>query len=90
MTRHALQQLLVGAELAVIISEGDFIAVELTHETEVFMLEISIPGPEGEEGVYRVIDQTQSYMGRMEPGDRVMQIRKFEPAQLRSKLFRLT
>ena len=88
MTRHALQQL--GAELAEIISEDDVIAVELTHEFEVFMLGIVIPGPEGEEGVHRVMEHTQSYMGRMEPGDRVIQVRKFEPTQLGSNLLRLT
>lgn len=88
MTRHALQQL--GAELAEIISEDDVIAVELTHESEVFMLGIVIPGPEGEEGVYRVMEHTQSYMGRMGPGDRVIQVRKFEPTQLGSNLLRLT
>ena len=46
--------------------------------------------PEGEEGVYRVMEHTQSYMGRMEPGDRVIQVRKFEPTQLGSNLLRLT
>ncbi len=70
MTRQALQQL--GAELAETISEGDVIAVELTHESEVFMLGIVIPGPEGEKGVYRVMEHTQSYMGQMEPGDRAI------------------
>ena len=29
-------------------------------------------------------------MGRLEPGDRVIQVRKFEPTQLGSNLFRLT
>ena len=49
-----------------------------------------VPGPEGEEGVYRVMEHTQSYMGRLEPGDRKIQVRKFEPTQLGSNLFRLT
>ncbi len=35
MNRHALQQ--SGAELAEIISEGNVIAVELIHESEVFI-----------------------------------------------------
>jgi len=86
--RHVLQQL--GATLAESISEDDVIAVELTHESEVFMLGIVIPGPEGEECVYRVMEHAQSYMGRLEPGDRVIQVRKFEPTQLGSNLFRLT
>ena len=59
MTRHALQQL--GATLAESISEDDIIAVELTHESEVFMLGIVIYGPEGEEGAIRVMEHTQSY-----------------------------
>jgi hypothetical protein len=88
MTRHALQQL--GATLVESISEDDIIAVELTHESEVFMLGIVITGPEGEESAYRVMEHTQSYMGRLEPGDRVIQLRKFEPTQLGSNLFRLT
>ena len=88
MTRHAIQQL--GAELAETVSEDDVIAVELTHESEVFMLGIVIPGPEGEEGVHRVMEHTQSYMGRMGPGNRVIQVRKFEPTQLGSNLLRLT
>ena len=54
------------------------------------MIGIVIPGPEGEEGAYRVMEHTQSYMGRLEPGDRVIQVRKFEPTQLGSNLFRLT
>jgi hypothetical protein len=54
------------------------------------MLGIVIPGPEGEEGAYRVMEHTQSYMGRLELGDRVIQVRKFEPTQLGSNLFRLT
>jgi hypothetical protein len=87
MTRHALQQL--GAELAETVSEDDVIAVELTHESEVFTLGIAIPGPEGEEGVYRVMEHAQSYMGRMEPGDRLIQVRKFEPTKLGSNLLRL-
>ncbi len=49
---------------------------------EVSMLGIFIPGREGEEGVYRVMEHTQSCMGRMEPGDK--------PTQLGSNLFRLT
>lgn len=85
MTRHALQQL--GTALAETISEDDVIAVELTHESEVFMLGIVVPGPDGEEGSYRVMEHSQSYMGRLEPGDRVIQVRKF---QLGSNLFRLT
>jgi hypothetical protein len=72
MTRHALQQL--GATLVESISEDDIIAVELTHESEVFMLGIVIPGPEGEEGAYRVMEHTQSYMGRLELGDRVRRL----------------
>ena len=88
MTRHALQQL--GTALAETISEDDVIAVELTHESEVFMLGIVVPGPDGEEGSYRVMEHSQSYMGRLEPGDRVIQVRKFEPTQLGSNLFRLT
>ena len=88
MTRHALQQL--GAALAETISEDNVIAVELTHESEVFMLGIVVPGPDGEEGPYRVMEHSQSYMGRLEPGDRVIQVRKFEPTQLGSNSFRLT
>ena len=88
MTRHALQQL--GTALAETISEDDVIAVELTHESEVFMLGIVVPGPDGEEGSYRIIQHSQSHMGRLEPGDRVIQVRKFEPTQLGSNLFRLT
>ena len=60
MTRHALPQL--GAELVKIMSEVDVIAVELTHKSEVFMLGTVIPGPEGDEGVYRVMEHTQSYL----------------------------
>ena len=51
------------------------IAVELTHDSEVFMLGVVVPGPDGEEGVYRVMENAQSYMGRLEPGDQVLQVR---------------
>ena len=88
LTRHALQER--GVVLAETIEEDHIIAVELTHESEVFMLGIVVPGPDGEEGVYRVMEHAQSYMGRLEPGDRVIQVRKFEPTQLGSNLFRLT
>jgi hypothetical protein len=54
------------------------------------MLGVVVPGPEGEEGVYRVMEHSQSYMDRLEPGDRVIQVRKFEPTQVGSSLFRLT
>jgi hypothetical protein len=54
------------------------------------MLGIFIPGPEGAESVHLDIEHTQSCMGRNEPGDRVIQVRKFEPTQLGSNLFRFT
>ena len=40
--------------------------------------------------VCTVMENSQSYMGRLEPGDRVLQVRKFEPTQVGSNLFRLT
>jgi hypothetical protein len=88
LTRHALQER--GVSLCEEIEEGALVAVELTHESEVFMLGVVVPGPEGEEGVYRVMEHSQSNMGRLEPGDRVIQVRKFEPTQVGSSLFRLT
>lgn len=88
MTRHALHSL--GVSLSEAAEENDVIAVELAHESETFMIGIVVPGPDGEEGVYRVTTGAQSYMGSLEPGDRVIQVRKFEPTLLGSSLYRLT
>jgi hypothetical protein len=88
LTRHALQER--GVSLCEEIEEGSLVAVELTNESEVFMLGVIVPGPDGEEGVYRVLENSQSYMGRLEPGDQVIQVQKFEPTQVGSNLFRLT
>ena len=66
------------------------IAVELAHESETFMIGIVVPGPDGDEGAYRVTTGAQSYMGSLEPGDRAIQVRKFEPTLLGPSLYRLT
>jgi hypothetical protein len=73
LTRHALKER--GVILCDEVEEGMLIAVELTHDSEVFMLGVVVPGPDGEEGVYRVMENAQSYMGRLEPGDQVLQVR---------------
>jgi hypothetical protein len=46
------------------------LAIELSHETETSMLGMVIPAPGGNESIYRVMAGCQSYMGRLEPGDR--------------------
>jgi hypothetical protein len=72
------------------VEENDVVAVELTHESETFMIGVVVPGPDGDEGVYRVTTGAQSFMGSLEPGDRVIQVRKLEPTLLGSSLYRLT
>ena len=88
LTRHALEER--GVSLCEEIDEGALVAVKLTFDAEVFMLGVVVPGPDGDEGVYRVMEKSQSYMGRLEPGDLVIQVRIFEPTQNGSNLFRLT
>ena len=58
ITRHALHSL--GVSLSEAAEENDVIAVELAHESETFMIGIAVPGPDGEEGVYRVTTGAQS------------------------------
>mmetsp|Transcript_18343 Transcript_18343/g.31277 ORF Transcript_18343/g.31277 Transcript_18343/m.31277 type:complete len:140 (-) Transcript_18343:252-671(-) len=45
---------------------------------------------DGDEGAYRVTTGAQSVMGSLEPGDRVIKVRKLEPTLLGSSLYRLT
>jgi hypothetical protein len=70
--------------------ENDAIAVELAHESETFMIGIAMPGLDGDAGVYRMTTGAQSYMGSLEPGDRVIQVCKLEPTLLGPSLHRLT
>jgi len=85
LTRHALQER--GVALCEEIEKGMLIDVELTLESEVFMLGVVVPGPDGEEGVYREMENAQSYMGRLELGDRVLQVRSLSLRKLAQTYF---
>ena len=60
--------------------------MELTHESETCMIVIVVPCLDGNEGLYRVTTDGQSYMGSLRPEDRVVEVRKIEPTELGASL----
>ena len=88
MTRHALHAL--GISLSEAGKEHGAIAVELAHEPDTYMIFVAAPGPNDDEGMYRVTTAGQSYMGFFEPGARFIQVRKLEPTELGVSSNRLT
>ena len=82
-TRSALQD--QGERLSAGVTLGQVIAVELTFESEVFMLGVVTKTK------YTIDSQYESeYMGTLMPGDHVVEVRKFEPVQSGSSRFTLT
>jgi hypothetical protein len=82
---HAL-----GISLSEAGKEHGAIAVELAHEPDTYMIFVAAPGPNDDEGMYRVTTAGQSYMGFFEPGARFIQVRKLEPTELGVSSNRLT
>ena len=54
------------------------------------MIGVVVPGPDGDEGVECVTTGAQGFTGSLEPGDRVIKVRKLEPTLLGSSFYRLT
>ena len=82
-TRSALQD--QGERMAAAVKLGQVIAVELTFESEVFMLGVVTREKYTIERQY-----LSEYMGTLKPGDHVVEVRKFEPVQSGSSRFTLT
>ena len=72
MTRHALQE--AGKALTTGLSAGTLVVVELTNESELFMIGV-ITKPK--HTILVAVEVPE--MGRLIPGDEVLEVRKFEP-----------
>jgi len=58
MARNTLHEL--GTSLSEAAEEYGAIAVELTHESETYMIGVVVPGPDSDKGVYRVTTAGQA------------------------------
>ena len=83
VTRHALQE--AGKALTTGLSAGTLVVIELTDESELFMIGV-ITKPKHTILVAVGVPE----MGRLIPGDEVLEVRKFEVTQADSNRFILT
>lgn len=83
LTRDALSDL--GKSLAREVQRGEIIGIELAGGNESFML-----GKVVSSKSYVVETGFESYMGRFEPGDEVLDVQKLEPTSLGSSMYEFT
>ena len=84
LTRNALSEL--GIALSKEVCHQEIVGVELTGANESFMLgEV-----QNEFGPYTIERVQESYMGRFEPGDTVLDVRKLEPTSVGGSMYEFT
>ena len=89
--RNALS--MEGAEIGENCDDGDVIAVEVPHDEEHVMIGLVVPALDGSSGMSQVTEDDILRLhvpSSFQPGDRAVYLRKFEPTQAGSSLFKLT